>query len=79
MEQVQGVRYEGKAKTMSELSSNTMAMHFKNDATAFNGQKHALFEGKGRLNSLITELLLTYLAQHGVPCHHIKRIDDRTL
>ncbi len=80
MEHVQKpLQYEGKAKTMSALSDQTMAMHFKNDATAFNGQKHAQFEGKGKLNSLITELLLEYLSQHGVPCHYIKRIDDRTL
>ena len=71
--------YEGKAKRVTPLSPTEIAVYFKDDATAFNGQKHAQFAGKGELNSLMTEALFGFLEKSGVRTHHLGRIDARTL
>ncbi|MEO0673246.1 MAG: phosphoribosylaminoimidazolesuccinocarboxamide synthase, partial [Pseudomonadota bacterium] len=50
--------YEGKAKVLYEgPEPGTLVQHFKDDATAFNNQKHAQIEGKGVLNNRISEYL----------------------
>ncbi|MBD3366905.1 MAG: phosphoribosylaminoimidazolesuccinocarboxamide synthase, partial [Candidatus Eisenbacteria bacterium] len=50
--------YEGKAKILWETDDpKLMVQEFKNDATAFNGVKHEVIEGKGRLNNLISSSL----------------------
>ena len=71
--------YEGKAKRVVAQPDGTAHIHYKDDATAFNGARHAEFDGKGALNSQITERLFGYLESEGIPTHHIGRVDDRTL
>jgi phosphoribosylaminoimidazole-succinocarboxamide synthase len=72
--------YEGKAKRVTPRDgSSDVEVFFKDDATAFNGQKHAVFPGKGALNSEISALLFEYLARRGIPHHYKERLDDRTL
>lgn len=71
--------YEGKAKRMRPLSEREVEVVFKDDATAFNGQKHEIFPGKGELNSRISEALFVFLEGRGVPTQHLRRIDERTL
>jgi phosphoribosylaminoimidazole-succinocarboxamide synthase len=71
--------YEGKAKRMRPLSEREVECVFKDDATAFNGQKHEVFPGKGALNSQISEMLFTYLEGKGIPTQHLRRTDERTL
>ncbi|WP_411828121.1 phosphoribosylaminoimidazolesuccinocarboxamide synthase [Luteolibacter sp. AS25] len=69
--------YEGKAKRLWETEdSDTLRMEFKNDATAFNGEKKASFESKGRLNNSISTLIYRYLETVGVPTHFVKQLDD---
>ena len=53
-----------------------MVQEFKNDATAFNGVKHEVIEGKGRLNNLISSSLLALMDREGVRTHFIDRISD---
>ena len=72
-------RYEGKAKRVTERGNGLVEVYFKDDVTAFNAQKHALFAGKGALNSQISELLYDYLRTFGIPHHMVDRVDDRTL
>ncbi len=43
--------YEGKAKKIIPLDDGKVIMEFKDDATAFNGEKKAQFRGKGWLNA----------------------------
>ena len=44
--------YEGKAKVLYEgPEPGTLIQHFKDDATAFNKQKHQVIEGKGVLRT----------------------------
>lgn len=71
--------YEGKAKRVVSQPDGVAHIYYKDDATAFNGARHELFEGKGTLNSQITERLFEYLAGHGIPTHHLGRVDERTL
>ncbi len=70
--------YEGKAKILYEgPEPGTLIQHFKDDATAFNGTRHELIEGKGVLNNRISEYLFTRLGEIGVPTHFIRRLNMR--
>merc|ERR1739841_201383 len=63
--------YEGKAKRI--YASNKEAevlVEFKNDATAFNAQKCAQLEDKGRLNCQISACLFELLEREGIPTHY---------
>ncbi|MEP2775280.1 MAG: phosphoribosylaminoimidazolesuccinocarboxamide synthase [Luteolibacter sp.] len=69
--------YEGKAKRLWETEDPaTLRMEFKNDATAFNGEKKASFENKGRLNNEISTLIYEYLGKTGIPTHFVRKIDE---
>ncbi len=70
--------YEGKAKILYEgPEPGTLIQYFKDDATAFNNQKHETFEGKGVLNNRISEFVMTRLNHIGVPTHFIRRLNMR--
>lgn len=70
--------YEGKAKILYEgPEPGTMIQYFKDDATAFDGAKHATITGKGVLNNRISEYIMMQLASIGVPTHFIKRLNMR--
>lgn len=69
--------YEGKAKRLwATENPDTLRMEFKDDATAFNGEKKAQFENKGRLNNAISTLIYEMLEKKGVPTHFVKSIDE---
>jgi phosphoribosylaminoimidazole-succinocarboxamide synthase len=70
--------YEGKAKVLFEgPEPGTLVQYFKDDATAFNNQKHGIITGKGVLNNRISEYLMTRLAEVGVPTHFVRRLNMR--
>ena len=70
--------YEGKAKILYEgPEPGTLVQFFKDDATAFNAEKHDVIDGKGVLNNRISEFIFTKLGQIGIPNHFIKRINMR--
>lgn len=70
--------YEGKAKILYEgPEPGTLVAHFKDDATAFNNEKHGLLEGKGVLNNRISEYLMQKIEDIGVPTHFIRRLNMR--
>jgi phosphoribosylaminoimidazole-succinocarboxamide synthase len=72
--------YEGKAKYLTESGRpDTYLMHFKDDATAFNGQKRAQIERKGVLNAAISARFFEILGRRGVPTHFVRQVDDDTL
>ncbi|RWZ57973.1 phosphoribosylaminoimidazolesuccinocarboxamide synthase [Halobacillus fulvus] len=70
--------YEGKAKKVYAITDQPerLILSYKNDATAFNGKKKDQFEGKGRLNNLITSKLFDYLHQQQLPSHFIEALND---
>lgn len=70
--------YEGKAKRLFETENpNELRMEFKDDATAFNGQKHAQFENKGVLNKRLSILLYEMLEKEGVSTHFVEDLGER--
>lgn len=70
--------YEGKAKILYEgPEAGTIIQFFKDDATAFNNQKHDVLEGKGALNNRFSEYFMQRIDLIGVPTHFIKRINMR--
>jgi len=69
--------YEGKAKRMFETKDpEILLIEYKNSLTAFNAQKKAEMEGKGRYNTLISAWLFEYLSEKGIPSHFLKLVDD---
>jgi phosphoribosylaminoimidazole-succinocarboxamide synthase len=70
--------YEGKAKILYEgPEPGTLIQYFKDDATAFNAEKHDVIDGKGVLNNRISEHIMLALAAIGVPNHFIRRLNMR--
>ncbi len=70
--------YEGKAKILYEgPEPGTLIQYFKDDATAFNGEKKAQLEGKGVINNRISEYVMTRLNGIGVQNHFIRRLNLR--
>ncbi len=69
--------YEGKAKRIfSTANPDQVLVHFKNDATAFNAQKHQEFDGKGALNCQISSAIFEMLKAEGVPTHYLGLISE---
>ena len=63
--------YEGKAKrVLASRDPDRVLVELKNDATAFNAQKKAQLEDKGRLNCQISARLFELLDRAGVPTHY---------
>ncbi|WP_291563084.1 MULTISPECIES: phosphoribosylaminoimidazolesuccinocarboxamide synthase [unclassified Clostridium] len=70
--------YEGKAKKIFSTDKlDEVLVYYKDDATAFNGEKKASIASKGILNNSITSLLFEMLNEKGVKTHFIKKISDR--
>ena len=69
--------YEGKAKQIYATDDPRIVLiQYKDSATAFNGEKKAIIEGKGRLNNEITSLLFNWLSSEGLESHFIKKISE---
>ena len=69
--------YEGKAKQLFATEDpEVLWVEYKNSATAGDGEKKEDFEGKGRLNNLITTLIFGLLEKRGISSHLIKRVND---
>jgi phosphoribosylaminoimidazole-succinocarboxamide synthase len=70
--------YEGKAKILYEgPEPGTLIQYFKDDASAFNGEKKASLDGKGVINNRISEYMMTRLNTIGVQNHFIRRLNLR--
>lgn len=70
--------YEGKAKQVFEAEDQPgkLVLSYKNDATAFNGEKKANFTGKGRYNNLISGRVFEFLHEKGVATHFHKCLNE---
>lgn len=70
--------YEGKAKKVYATDDPTLVLvDYKDDATAFNGQKKGTIEGKGAINNRVTNHLMQLLEKNGVPTHFVKELSAR--
>ncbi len=69
--------YEGKAKKIwSTEDSELYISEFKDDLTAFNGEKKSSEAGKGELNNKISAALFEYLSSKGIPSHFVEMLDE---
>nr|WP_296109884.1 phosphoribosylaminoimidazolesuccinocarboxamide synthase [uncultured Terrisporobacter sp.] len=74
------VLYEGKAKQIYTTDNdNEFVVYYKDDATAFNGEKKAEIASKGILNNKISTIMFEELAREGIESHFIKSISDREM
>jgi len=72
--------YEGKAKKLYATDQpDVLRMEYKDDATAFNAEKKAQFENKGKLNKAITLLMYQMMEEKGVPTHLVADVDEVNL
>lgn len=72
--------YEGKAKKIWECENKDLLIsEFKDDLTAFNGEKKSIQSGKGALNNKISTELFKLLNNKGIPTHFIDNIDDNNM
>lgn len=69
--------YEGKAKKVFKTSDDALYMvEYKDDATAFNGEKRGTIEGKGVINNKVSAMLFDELEKEGIETHLVEFIDD---
>lgn len=69
--------YEGKAKRVYRTDDEDLVVvEFKDDATAFDGQKRGTITGKGMLNNKISSYFFKLLAQKGVESHYVRQLSD---
>jgi phosphoribosylaminoimidazole-succinocarboxamide synthase len=72
--------YEGKAKKVFATDKDDLVIiHYKDDATAFNGEKKGQIEDKGVMNNKIASGMFELLGQSGVPTHFVKQLNDRDM
>ena len=70
--------YEGKAKKVYATDDpNLVIVDYKDDATAFNGEKKGTIVGKGVINNKMTNFLMQQLERAGVPTHFVEQLSDR--
>ena len=70
--------YEGKAKMVFRTDDpELLIVEYKDDATAFNGEKRGTIAGKGVINNRVTNHLMTLLEEQGVPTHFVRELSDR--
>ena len=72
--------YEGKAKKVFTYDDlDKVKIEFKDDATAFNALKKEKFEGKGKLNCLISAKIFEILIKNNIPTHFIELENENTM
>ncbi len=70
--------YEGKAKKVYATNDpDLVIVDYKDDATAFNGEKKGTISGKGVINNRMTNFMFKMLEKEGVPTHLVEEISDR--
>ena len=70
--------YEGKAKNVYLTDDpDVLIVDYKDDATAFNGEKKGTIVGKGAINNRMSNYLFKQLEKEGIPTHLIEEISDR--
>ncbi len=70
--------YEGKAKKVYLTDDpERYIVEYKDDATAFDGQKRGSISGKGAINNRMTNLLMAMLEKNGIPTHFVEELSER--
>ncbi len=70
--------YEGKAKKVYDTNQEGIVIvDYKDDATAFNGEKKGTIVGKGVINNKMSNYVMKQLEAAGVPTHLVEELSDR--
>jgi len=70
--------YEGKAKKVFATEDpGYCIVDYKDDATAFNGEKKGTIAGKGVINNRVTNHLMKLLESRGIPTHFVEELSER--
>ena len=70
--------YEGKAKKVFKTQDpDLLIVDYKDDATAFNGEKKGTIVGKGAINNRMTNHVFRILEKEGVPTHFVEELSER--
>ena len=70
--------YEGKAKKVYKTDvEDVLIVDYKDDATAFNGEKKGTIVGKGVINNKMSNHIMRLLEKEGVPTHLVEELSDR--
>ncbi len=72
--------YEGKAKKIFRTSDPAYFwVEFKDDATAFDGEKKDRLDDKGILNNRLSEIFFSFLEKQGIRSHFAKKLSEREM
>ena len=70
--------YEGKAKKVFRTDKeDLLIVDYKDDATAFNGQKKGQILGKGAVNNVMANIIFQMLEEKGIPTHFVEQLSER--
>ena len=70
--------YEGKAKKVFATDDPELyIVDYKDDATAFNGEKKGTIAGKGVINNVMSNHMFQILEKQGVPTHFVEQLSER--
>lgn len=69
--------YAGKAKSVYTTDNDEhLIIHFRNDTSAFDGEKMEQLDRKGMVNNKFTAFIMDKLEEAGVKTHHVKLLSD---
>ena len=70
--------YEGKAKRVYTTEDDRYyIVSYKDDATAFNGEKRGSILGKGVVNNRMSNIMCRMLEEHGIKTHLVEELNER--
>lgn len=73
----QALLYTGKAKSVYETEhEDYLVLHFRNDASAFNGEKMAQLDRKGKVNNRFNAFIMQKLSEAGIETHFERQLSD---
>ena len=70
--------YEGKAEKVFKTDDERYyIVSYKDEATAFNGEKKGTIVGKGVVNNRMSNIMCRMLEQNGIETHLVEELNDR--
>ena len=75
--QIEKELYSGKAKSVyTTADADRLILRFRDDTSAFDGEKVAQLARKGMVNNKINAYIMQYLAKTGIPTHFERLLSD---
>lgn len=75
--QKQSLLYKGKAKSVYETDNpDYLIMHFRDDASAFNGERIEQLDRKGKVNNRFNSFIMQKLSEAGIETHFEQQLAE---